>query len=95
MLLRRAADNPVKVLLANSILVWAGCCGQGIWTIPGQILDFLSHSVVSSRQCAQCCSCSCHMAASELKGPERYPGLVAKGVMAQMKTDVRNAAAGT
>jgi hypothetical protein len=44
MLLRRAADNPVKVLLANPILVWAGCCGQGIWTIPGQILDFLSHS---------------------------------------------------
>lgn len=45
MVLRRAADGPVKVLLANPILVWAGCCGQGVWTIPGRILDFLSHSV--------------------------------------------------
>jgi hypothetical protein len=44
MLLRRAADNPVKVLLANPVLVCAGCREHGIWTNPGRILDFLSHS---------------------------------------------------
>ena len=50
MLLRHAADNPVKVRLANPILVWAGCCGQGSWTIPGRILDFLSHMASCARQ---------------------------------------------